>query len=124
MTDEFWKGYDGSGEPYGLINRKLIRKTGRLGEKVNDSKVIGTNPCGEIGLEDGEPCNLAEIFLPNIQSKEELLDLSKLLYKTQKAITSLHYPYKKSRDVITRNRRLGQGITGWLQSTKEQIFLG
>lgn len=121
MTDEFWKGYDGSGEPYGLINRKLIRKTGRLGEKVNDSKVIGTNPCGEIGLEDGEPCNLAEIFLPNIESKEELLDLSKLLYKTQKAITSLHYPYKKSRDVITRNRRLGQGITGWLQSTKEQL---
>lgn len=121
LIDEFWKGYDGSGEPYGLINRKLIRKTGRLGEKVNDSKVIGTNPCGEIGLEDGEPCNLAEIFLPNITSKEELVDLSKLLYKTQKAITTLYYPYKKSRDVIARNRRLGQGVTGWLQATPEQL---
>lgn len=121
LIDEFWKGYDGSGEPYGLINRKLIRKYGRLGEKVNDSKVVGTNPCGEIGLEDGEPCNLAEIFLPNIQSKEELIDLSQLLYKTQKAITTLYYPYKKSRDVIARNRRLGQGITGWLQSTSEQL---
>ena len=121
MIDEFWKGYDGSGEPYGLINRKLIRKYGRLGEKVNDSKVIGTNPCGEIGLEDGEPCNLAEIFLPNISSKEELIDISKLLYKTQKAITNLWYPYKKSRDVIARNRRLGQGITGWLQATEEQL---
>jgi adenosylcobalamin-dependent ribonucleoside-triphosphate reductase len=121
IIDEFWKGYDGSGEPYGLINRSLIRKFGRLGEKVNDSKVIGTNPCGEIGLEDGEPCNLAEIFLPNITSKEELVDLSKLLYKTQKAITTLKYPYQKSMDVITRNRRLGQGITGWLQSTEEQL---
>lgn len=121
MNNEFWKGYDGSGEPYGLINRKLIRKYGRLGEKVNDSKVIGTNPCGEIGLEDGEPCNLAEIFLPNISSKEELIDLSKLLYKTQKAITTLYYPYQKSREVIARNRRLGQGITGWLQSTEEQL---
>ena len=121
IIDEFWKGYDGSGEPYGLINRNLIRKNGRLGEKANDSRVIGTNPCGEIGLEDGEPCNLAEIFLPNISSKEELLDLSKLLYKTQKAITTLAYPYKKSQDVIERNRRLGQGITGWLQSTEEQI---
>lgn len=121
LIDEFWKGYDGSGEPYGLINRKLIRKTGRLGEKVNDSKVIGTNPCGEIGLEDGEPCNLAEIFLPNITSKQELVDLSRLLYKTQKAITTLYYPYKKSRDVIARNRRLGQGITGWLQATTEQL---
>lgn len=121
IIDEFWKGYDGSGEPYGLINRNLIRKNGRLTEKANDSKVIGTNPCGEIGLEDGEPCNLAEIFLPNIKSKEELLDVSKLLYKTQKAITTLSYPYKKSQDVIERNRRLGQGITGWLQATEEQI---
>lgn len=121
IIDEFWKGYDGSGEPYGLINRNLIRKNGRLTEKANDSKVIGTNPCGEIGLEDGEPCNLAEIFLPNIKSKEELLDVSKLLYKTQKAITTLSYPYKKSQDVIERNRRLGQGITGWLQATEEQL---
>ena len=121
IIDEFWKGYDGSGEPYGLINRNLIRKNGRLGEKVNDSRVIGTNPCGEIGLEDGEPCNLAEIFLPNITSKEELLDVSMLLYKTQKAITTLAYPYKKSQDVIERNRRLGQGITGWLQATEEQL---
>jgi adenosylcobalamin-dependent ribonucleoside-triphosphate reductase len=121
IIDEFWKGYDGSGEPYGLINRNLIRKNGRLGEKANDSRVIGTNPCGEIGLEDGEPCNLAEIFLPNITSKEELFDVSMLLYKTQKAITTLAYPYKKSQDVIERNRRLGQGITGWLQSTEEQL---
>ena len=121
IIDEFWKGYDGTGEPYGLINRQLIRKTGRTGEKVNDSKVIGTNPCGEIGLEDGEPCNLAEIFLPNIESKEELMDLSRLLYKTQKAITTLSYPYPKSQAVIARNRRLGQGITGWMQSTEEQL---
>ena len=121
IIDEFWKGYDGTGEPYGLINRKLIRKSGRLGEKVNDNKVIGTNPCGEIGLEDGEPCNLAEIFLPNISDREELIDISRLLYKTQKAITTLQYPYKKSQDVISRNRRLGQGITGWLQATEEQL---
>lgn len=121
IIDEFWKGYDGSGEPYGLINRNLIRKNGRLTEKANDNKVIGTNPCGEIGLEDGEPCNLAEIFLPNVKSKEELLDISKLLYKTQKAITTLSYPYKKSQDVIEKNRRLGQGITGWLQATDEQL---
>jgi len=121
IIDEFWKGYDGSGEPYGLINRNLIRKNGRLTEKINDSKVIGTNPCGEIGLEDGEPCNLAEIFLPNISSKEELLDVSTLLYKTQKAITTLSYPYKKSKDVIEKNRRLGQGVTGWLQATEEQL---
>lgn len=121
IIEEFWKGYNGSGEPYGLINRSLMKNTGRLGEFVDDSRIIGTNPCGEISLEDGEPCNLAEIFLPNIQSKEELIDLSKLLYKTQKAITTLSYPYKKSQDVIHKNRRLGQGVTGWMQSTEEQL---
>lgn len=121
IIDEFWKGYDGTGEPYGLINRNLIRKNGRLGEKINDAKVIGTNPCGEIGLEDGEPCNLAEIFLPNVESEDELYDISYLLYKTQKAITTLSYPYAKSQAVIERNRRLGQGITGWLQATEEQL---
>ena len=121
IIDEFWKGYDGTGEPYGLINRDLIRKTGRLGEKINDKHVIGTNPCGEIGLEDGEPCNLAEIFLPNIESKEELFDLSRLLYKTQKAITSLDYPYAKSQAVITRNRRLGQGVTAPCQGFTSQF---
>ena len=121
IIDEFWKGYDGSGEPYGLCNRKLMRTQGRLGERINDSKVEGTNPCAEISLENKEACNLSEIFLPRINSKEELIDISKLLYKTQKAITSLPYPYPESNEVIRRNRRLGQGITGWLQVEEEKI---
>lgn len=121
ILDLLWKGYDGSGEPYGLINRKLASMQGRLGEFINDSKVLGCNPCVEIFLEDGEPCNLAEIYLPNISNLEELLELSKLLYKCQKAITGLKYPYKKTQDVVARNRRLGQGITGWMQSSPEQL---
>lgn len=121
IVDELWKGYNGSGEPYGLINRALASKEGRLGEYIKDDKIVGPNPCSEIILEDGESCNLAEIFLPNIASKEELEDLSILLYKTQKIITTLDYPYEKTRKVVARNRRLGQGITGWMQATDEQI---
>jgi len=121
IIDEVWNGYMGNGEPYGFLNRKLARTMGRLGEKANDSKVIGTNPCSEIWLEDGECCNLAEIFLPKIDSYKELCDISKLLYKTQKAITGLWFPYEKTRNVVKRNRRLGQGITGWLQASEKQI---
>jgi len=121
IIDEVWNGYLGNGEPYGLLNRKLARQYGRLGEKVNDSKVVGTNPCSEIWLEDGENCNLAEIFLPRVSSREELYDISKLLYKTQKAITSLHFPFEKTRETTYRNRRLGLGVTGWLQASEEQI---
>lgn len=82
---------------------------------------VNVSNCGEIGLGDGESCNLATLFLPNIESKEELFDLSRLLYKTQKAITDLGYPYEKTMKAARKNRRLGQSITGWLQSTDEQL---
>jgi ribonucleoside-triphosphate reductase len=121
IIDEFWKNYDGGSEPYGLINRKLARKNGRLGELVDDSRVNGVNPCGEIFLESGESCNLGEIFLPRIASKKELIDISKLIYKTQKAITTLRFPFRETEEVVQRNRRLGLGITGWLQATPDQV---
>jgi ribonucleoside-triphosphate reductase len=121
ITDEFWRNYDGNSEPYGLINRKLAQRYGRLGEPCDDKRVRGTNPCGEIFLEDGESCNLAEIFLPRIESEQELFDIARLLYKTQKAITNLPYPFTKSQEVVRRNRRLGLGVTGWMQATEEQI---
>jgi ribonucleoside-triphosphate reductase len=121
IIEEVWSGYLGNGEPYGLLNRKLARQNGRLGEKINDSKVVGTNPCSEIWLEDGENCNLSEIFLPNVESRSELYEISQLLYKTQKAITSLWFPFEKTRETSYRNRRLGLGVTGWLQSSEKQI---
>lgn len=121
IIDRFWKNYSGDSEPYGLVNLDLMKTMGRLGEPCSDHGIIGCNPCAEIGLEDGEPCNLAEIFLPNINSMDELIDLSKLLYKTQKAITGLWYPYEKTRKVIAKNRRIGLGITGWLQASTDQL---
>jgi len=121
ILSELWKGYDGSGEPYGLINRGLARKVGRLNEPKPDPTIDGFNPCAEIGLGDGESCNLSTIFLPNITSKEELLEISRLLYRVQKAVTSMEYPYEKTTKIVNKNRRLGQSITGVLQCTPEQL---
>lgn len=121
IMSELWKGYDGSGEPYGLINRGLARKVGRLGEKNPDPTIEGFNPCAEIGLSDGESCNLSTIFLPNVSSYEEMLDVSRLLYKVQKAITSMEYPYEKTTKAVNKNRRLGQSVTGILQCSEEQL---
>jgi hypothetical protein len=43
---QFWEGYNGTGEPYGLINLKLSKSCGRLGEtQYNDPDVEGYNPC-------------------------------------------------------------------------------
>lgn len=44
----FWDGYEGKGEPYGLINLELSRKTGRIdptGIQYPDPDVKGYNPC-------------------------------------------------------------------------------
>lgn len=121
MPTELWRGYDGSGEPYGLVNRKLARTYGRLGEKRPDPTIEGFNPCAEIGLADGESCNLATIFLPNVESLPQLLSISRLLYMTQKQITRLPYPYEKTTAIVRANARLGQSITGVLQATEQQI---
>ena len=121
ILPELWKGYDGSGEPYGLLNRKLARQYGRLGERKADNSIEGYNPCAEIALGDGESCNLATIFLPNIESQEQMIEVSRLLYLTQKQITRLEYPYEKTTKVVNKNARLGQSVTGILQCSEEQL---
>ena len=47
LPDEFWNGYNGNGEPYGLINLDLSRKIGRIKDKdkYKDPTVEGYNPC-------------------------------------------------------------------------------
>jgi hypothetical protein len=51
LPEEFWQGYEGNGEPYGLINLKLARSCGRLGEtQYKDKRVQGFNPLIASGL--------------------------------------------------------------------------
>jgi hypothetical protein len=47
LPPEFWFGYEGGGEPYGLVNINLSKKIGRTkdGEKYPDPLVEGYNPC-------------------------------------------------------------------------------
>ena len=47
LHDEFWEGYRGNGEPYGMINIELAKTIGRIkdGAKFPDPQVIGFNPC-------------------------------------------------------------------------------
>ena len=121
LHDFFWDGYEGKGEPYGLINLKLSRKVGRLGEtQYPDPKVQGYNPCAEQSLADGETCCLAEIFLPNIESKAELVDVAKLLYRVNKHSLALPCHQKVTEAIVHENMRMGIGITGVLQATEEQ----
>lgn len=121
IMPELWKGYDGTGEPYGLVNRRLARTYGRLGEKLPDPSVEGFNPCAEIALADGESCNLSSIFLPNVESLAQFKEISVLLYRINKQITQMAYPYDKTTQIVRKNTRIGQSVTGLLQVDSEKI---
>jgi len=122
LSDEFWNGYNGNGEPYGLINIELSRKIGRIkdGDKYPDPDVEGYNPCAEQSLANYETCCLSEIFLPNIDNYEELKDIATIVYRICKHSLLLKCHQEETEKIVHKNMRMGIGITGFLQSTEKQ----
>lgn len=116
LHPEFWKSYE-DGEPFGIINRTNMQNFGRMGEHKKDTAVV-VNPCAEIGLENGEPCNLTEIFLPNLTGIDEFKEAARLMFRWSKRITCEDYHNPINDKVIKKNRRVGVGITGCLQAPK------
>ena len=114
LHPSFWKTFE-HGEAIGIINTKNIKKFGRINEIKNDT-AIGVNPCGEATLESHEPCNLLEIFLPNLASEKEFVEAAKLMLRYGKRVTLADYKDDKINSVVRKNRRIGIGITGCLQS--------
>ena len=123
LPEEFWEGYSGNGEPYGLFNLTASQMWGRVSEVLPDQSIVGTNPCAEIGLANRESCNLSEVFLPNVESKEEFMDIAGLLYKVQKAIAAMPYLDRESDEITSQNMRLGLGVTGIAQSSGKLEWL-
>ena len=121
LPDEFWGGYEGNGEPYGLINLEASRRMGRTGEmQYPDPDVMGYNPCAEQSLAPFETCCLAEIYLPNIESERELKKVAVYLYRINKHSLSIKCAVKETEDIVHRHMRMGIGVTGYLQATEEQ----
>ena len=140
IMDEVWtNGYEinkdtgfANGEPYGFFNLPLSQKFGRLKDgPMSTSNIYPTevdncemtNPCAEISLSNYECCNLCELYLNNITSKEELIDCARLLYKTQKAIASLPFIHEETNKIVHKNMRLGLGVTGVCQSLDKLDWL-
>lgn len=121
LPDEFWEGYNGNGEPYGLINLDASRRMGRTGDtEYPDPDVMGFNPCAEQSLANFETCCLAEIYLPNIESKKELRKVATYLYRINKHSLAIPCSLKETEDIVHKNMRMGIGVTGYLQATEEQ----
>jgi hypothetical protein len=121
LPEEFWEGYKGNGEPYGLINLATARKMGRTGEhQYPDPDVMGFNPCAEQSLADKETCCLSEIYLPNIENEEELKKVATYLYRISKHSLSIKCSLKETEAIVHKNMRMGIGVTGYLQASDEQ----
>ncbi|WZL14894.1 MAG: ribonucleoside-triphosphate reductase, adenosylcobalamin-dependent [Lactobacillus kefiranofaciens] len=109
-----------NGEP-GIVNLELSRNYGRIADGYQpgiDDDVEGTNPCGEISLANGEPCNLFEVF-PYIAEMQDwdLKEAFSLAARYTKRVTFSHYDWEVSRKIIAKNRRIGvsmSGIQDWL----------
>lgn len=118
----FWDGYEGKGEPYGLINLALSRQIGRLGDfDYPDPDVEGYNPCAEQSLANFETCCLSEVFLPNVTSQEEFLDILQLSYRINKHSLMLKSHQPGTEAIVHKNMRMGIGLTGIMQSSEQQL---
>jgi len=121
LGEDFWEGYNGNGEPYGLINLKSSRLQGRTFEtQYPDPDIQGYNPCAEQGLANFETCCLAEIYLPNITSQTELNEVATYLYRINKHSLAIPCSVKETEAIVHKNMRMGIGVTGYLQATEEQ----
>ncbi|WP_125708369.1 ribonucleoside-triphosphate reductase, adenosylcobalamin-dependent [Companilactobacillus zhongbaensis] len=109
-----------NGEP-GIVNLDLSKHYGRIIDGYNenaDPEVEGTNPCGEISLSNGEPCNLFEIF-PQVATEQDwnLDEAFALAARYTKRVTFSNYDWEVSRNAIAKNRRIGvsmSGIQDWI----------
>ncbi|APD02871.1 ribonucleoside-triphosphate reductase, adenosylcobalamin-dependent [Lactiplantibacillus plantarum] len=111
-----------NGEP-GIVNLELSKNYGRKIDGLQkdiDPNVEGTNPCGEISLSNGEPCNLFEVF-PYVASQQnwDLDEAFALGTRFSKRVTFSPYDWEVSRKAIKKNRRIGismSGIQDWILS--------
>lgn len=121
LPKEFWDTYE-QGEPYGLINLKLSRLIGRTGEtQYPDKDVVVFNPCAEQSLNNYETCCLSEIYLPNIDTYEELINILKLTYRVNKHSLALSCSLKETEAIVNSNMRMGIGITGVMVCPEEKL---
>lgn len=84
-----------------------------------DSRVLGTNPCGEISLESFEFCNVPETFPYKHSSFEEYRRTLKMAYLYAKTVTLIPTHDERTNAVQMRNRRIGLSMSGIAQSIQK-----
>lgn len=72
--------------------------------------------CAEQSLEDGECCDLFEMFLPRLKDRKEFVTAAKIGYKFCKTVLQLPFAWPKTQEVVRKNQRMGLSVSGFCQS--------
>lgn len=115
---EIAKSVQLNGEP-GIVNQYNITNFSRMGTPGYDP-AVGINPCGEIPLESYECCNLVPIFPTRCTMKYDLSEAAFFASLYGMAVSLLPSDDWRTEAVISRNHRIGVGLSGladWVDST-------
>jgi ribonucleoside-diphosphate reductase alpha chain len=111
-----WRNlYESKSGERGIYNMDSVRKHVDRFERRDASKVLGTNPCGEILLRANEFCNLTEVVIEasdTIEDLSEKVRLATILGTWQSTLTNFKYIRKSWKDNCEEERLLGVSLTG------------
>lgn len=109
-----------NGEP-GTVWLSNFQNYGRFkdGLTKNDLAILGLNPCGEIGLEDRELCNVPETYPARHTDLNDYLQTIKIAYLYGKTVTLTRTHWKETNAVMQKNRRIGLSQAGVIQSIEK-----
>lgn len=99
----------------GIYYRKGIQDKTELLGKRDATKIVGTNPCGEIALRSGGLCNLSEVVVRPSDGLVELMDkcrLASLIGTVQSTLTNFKYVRPLWKRNAEEERLLGVSLTG------------
>jgi hypothetical protein len=98
--------------------RMYGRMNGMLPERT-DFLAMGTNPCSEQTLEDGELCCLVETYPSHHETLDDYLKTLKLAYLYAKSVTLVPTGFQQTDEIIARNRRIGCSMSGVTQAIQK-----
>jgi len=101
------------GEPNFVIEDN-IRNFGRIGEEntVDDIDDILVNPCSESNLQNGELCNLSEVYLDKMTSLEDFKICLRYAFFYCKLVSMIPTNNNESDCIISKHRRVGVSVSG------------
>lgn len=102
-----------AGEP-GFAWLDLMRQYGRMKDPPNgrDHRVMGANPCTEQSLESYEMCNLVENLPAHAEDYWDFQRSLKFSYLYAKTVTLMGTHWRRTNEVMARNRRIGCSMSG------------